>query len=67
VYLTTREPDVFCIDEDLTDLGDWNAKVDWDTMLEKNVTKKIKSYLEAAGLNWNSIIHGQQDLKRWFK
>jgi DNA polymerase I len=67
VHLTTSEPDVFCIDEDLTDLGDWNLKVDWETMLEKNVTDKIKSYLEAAGLNWNSIIHGQQNLNRFFK
>jgi len=55
-------PYEFCIDDEL-DIGDWNNKIDWETTLEKNVTKKLRLYAESAGINWNHVIYGQQSIR----
>jgi DNA polymerase elongation subunit (family B) len=60
IYVT-KEPYVFCIDEDL-DIGEWKNFIDWKMVLEKTVTDKLRTYTDAAGINWDEVIHGQTNL-----
>ncbi|MFA5248426.1 MAG: DNA polymerase domain-containing protein [Patescibacteria group bacterium] len=59
-------PYEFCIDDEI-DIGEWKEKIDWDTMLDKTVTKKLKTYAESAGISWDRFVHGQQTIDQWFK
>lgn len=65
IYVT-RHPYELCIDDEI-DIGEWKNYIDWDKTLEKNVTKKLQSYVESAGFNWDHFIHGQKSLMDFFK
>jgi len=64
IYVT-KEPYKLCIDEDL-DIGEWKNYIDWKLTLEKTVTDKLKTYVEAAGMDWDAIVHGQKSLTDFF-
>ena len=56
-----KHPYEFCIDEGL-DIGEYKQDIDWDKILDKTVTQKLKSYVESAGINWQAAVHGQHNL-----
>jgi len=60
-----RDPYEICIDDEL-DIGDYKKMIDWDETAEKIITMKLKSYVESTGISWNKIVHGQQDITKWF-
>lgn len=64
LYLA-REPYEICIDDEL-DIGKYIEMIDWDEVCEKTITMKMKSYIESTGITWNRIVHGQQDISKWF-
>ena len=54
-------PYELCIDEEI-DIGEWKEKIDWNILLDKNVTKKLRLYAESANIDWERVIYGQQSI-----
>ncbi len=57
-------PYELCIDEEI-DIGEWKEKIDWNILLDKNVTKKLRLYAESANIDWERVIYGQQSIMQF--
>ena len=63
VYL--KHDKTVCIDEGF-DTTKIIHEVDWTKMADIVIRKKMESYLWSLGLEWNTIVEGQQSLDKWF-
>jgi DNA polymerase I len=55
---------VICID-DTFDTSLIKDDIDYVTMANTTIKKKLESYLWALDLDWNFVIKGQQDISKW--
>jgi DNA polymerase I len=55
-----------CIAEDISE-EEIREKVvvDWTTIQNKVVEKKLKSFVESIGMDWADVIHGQKGFEEW--